>query len=532
MPDPIGGSTEDGLWKGDPVFRAQFQSFSAARGTSLLHPVNATFRPSDRDFLSGVDLSGLRVTLALGPAVESNLPGMTGSKCDIFPPLYLIQIASVLRAYHAQVAIKDHCVGKNFTPKERQALGDVKRLQAALAGRRDVKLDALLDKWIGKLELEDTGILCLSAHVSADPLTFVLLKRRLKLQGRSLPMIVGGYWNSPLFRHAWSREIDYLVNGEGEIPLTLLCDALHHGKPPGLVPGVTVFEDQTKSFRTSELTHSMDALPVPDLEGFDLDAYSYRTYTCWDGVVIPYRFIVGCPSNCAYCNLDHKKRFKCRRPELVVRDLLSLEDRFGVSRFFFLNAAFNIGRAYEAELLARMIQAKRRWRWSDCCRPQGITEKTLVDMRRAGCDWLNWGLDTSSDRLGRLYQRNIRREDFTRVLEMSKRAGIRNSINVIIGLPHETKKDVDDLLSYLEAHDDLIQHVFVHQYNFIPHSDMGTAPERFGLRLGPGGWGVDEIDGLTWAERQRFGGTMATRVRKFAYSHAKSRRQYSSQFEA
>lgn len=528
MTDPEGASTGDGLWKGDPTFRAQFKTFSVARETATLHPVNATFTPADRGFLSGVDLSGLRVTLALGPAAESNLPGMTGSKCDIFPPLYLIQIASFLRAYKAEVAIKDHCVGKHFTPKESQALGDLKRLQAALAGRRDVKLDALLDKWIGKLELKDTDILCLSAHVSADPLTFVLLKRRLKRRGFSLPMIVGGYWNSDHFRHPWSREIDFLVNGEGEIPLTFLCDALHHGRPPGLVAGVTRFDDQSRSFRTSELTHSMDVLPSPDLTGFDLDAYSYRTYNCWGGVVIPYRFIVGCPSNCAYCNLDHKRRFKCRQPDLVVRDLLAMEERFNVSQFFFLNAAFNVGRAYEHELLTKMISAKRHWRWSDCCRPQGITEATLVDMRRAGCEWLNWGLDTSSDRLGRLYQRNIRREDFTRVLRMSTRAGIRNSINVIIGLPYEIKEDVDDLLSYLEAHDELIQHIFVYQYNFIPNSDMGTAPERFGLRPSLGGWGVDEIGGLTWAKRQLLGMRMTTRVRKFAEARNTFRRQYAA----
>lgn len=522
------GSAEDGLWKGDPAFRAKFNSFSAARGMGSPHPLNASFRPSDLGFLSGVDLSGLKVTLALGPAVESDFPGMTGSKCDIFPPLYLIQIASLLRAYKARVAVKDHCVGKHFTPAERRALGDLKRLQSALAGRRDAKLDALLDKWILKLDLKDADLLCLSAHVSSDPLTFVLLKRRLKRRGLGLPMIVGGYWNTPHFRHSWSREIDHLINGEGEIPLALLCDALHHGRPPGAIPGVASYEDESGSFRTSEMTHSMDVLPSPDLEGFDLDAYSYRTYTCWGGVVIPYRFIVGCPSNCAYCNLDHKKRFKCRRPDLVVRDLHAMEERFKVSQFFFLNAAFNIGRAYEQELLAKMIRAKRPWRWSDCCRPQGITEATLVDMRRAGCDWLNWGLDTSSDRLGRLYQRNIRREDFTRVLEMSTRAGIRNSVNVIIGLPHETKEDVDGLLSYLEAHDGLIQQIFVHEYNFIPHSDMGTAPERFGLRRTLDGWGVDEIGGLSWAERLRAGMGQAARVRKYALARDKFRPEYAS----
>ena len=517
MPASKERPSEDGLWKGDPAFRANFKPFSAAR-ESVSGPDNATFSPADRGFLSSVDLTGLRVTLALGPAVEGDFDRGAGNKCGSFPPLNLIQLASFLRALKAEVSVKDHFAGRHFTPAECVALGNLKRLQAALAGGRDAGLEALLDKWIRKLALENADVLCLSANLTADPLTFVLLKRRLKLQGRRLPLIVGGHWMSPAFCHPWSREIDYLVNGEGEVPLALLCDSLHHGKPPGAVPGVALYDDRSRSFLSTELTHSMDVLPPPDLEGFDLDAYSYRTYTGWRGVVIPYRFIVGCPSNCAYCNLDHKRRFKRRSPALVVRDLESLEDRFRVSQFFFLNAAFNIGRAYEQEILTRMIQAKRRWRWSDCCRPQGITAGTLADMRRAGCDWLNWGLDTSSDRLGRLYRRNILRDDFTRVLQMSARAGIRNSVNLIIGLPHETDKDVDELLSYLESQEALIHHIFVNQYNFIPHSDMGTAPERFGLRLSRDGTGVDEVDGLAWAQRQRWGADAAARVHEFAYA--------------
>lgn len=518
MPSPVENPSEDGLWKGDPAFRSKFQSFSTARGQTS-GSANAIFAPSDRRFLAGIDLTGLRVTLALGPAIDGVRPGGAGDKSAVFPPLGLISLASFLRSYRAQVTIKDHFAGKHFTPAERLALGDLKRLQAALAGRRDARLDALIDKWIRKLALKDADVLCLSASVPADPLGFVLLKRRLISRGRFLPMIIGGCWNWPAFCNPWSQEIDHLVSGEGEVPLALLCDALRRGKPPGPVPGVTLYDDLSRRFLGGECTHSMDVLPPPDLEGFDLDDYSYRIYTRWRGVAIPYRFIVGCPSNCAYCNLGHKRRFKRRLPELVVRDLEALSDRFHVSQFFFLNAAFNVGRAYEQELLTRMIQAKRRWRWSDCCRPQGITEESLSDMRRAGCDWLNWGLDTSSDRLGRLYQRNILREDFTRVLRMSTRAGIRNSVNVIIGLPHETDKDIDELLVYLEAHKALIQHIFVHQYNFIPYSDMGTAPERFGLRLSLDGWGVDELDGLTWPQRQRWGAEATARVNEFTIAH-------------
>ena len=87
------------------------------------------------------------------------------------------------------------------------------------------------------------------------------------------------------------------------------------------------------------------------------------------------------------------------------------------------------------------------------------------------------------------------------------------TINVIFGLPHESDRDLEELLAFFERYHDVIHWVFFLPFEYIPHSEIGRRPERYNLRLNPDG-GVDEIDGLTWPERCERGAESLQRTRR------------------
>ena len=460
--------------------------------------------------LARIDLAGLRVTLIVGPAVLASVMD-AGNKSAAFPHLGLINLASFLRRFGATVAIRDCYADRTFTDREKLAFSDVPRLQAALRGTPDAGLDELVARWAERLQPSATDVLAVSSYHATDPLTVVLLKRRLLATGCRIPVVIGGYWR---FEEdpAWASEIDVLMNGEGEVPLVLVCDALARHEDVRWIPGVCS-RDERGVLCAGAATHAMDVRVAPDLDGFDLGTYTYQTYTRWSGPIVPYQFIVGCASNCAYCNAEHKGRYKERHPTLVVEDLARLHERHGVEQFFFLNSAFNTRRAYSEAVLDAMLERRAPWRWCDCARPVAIDAALLARMRRAGCDWLNWGVDTPSDRLANLYRHGATLEGVAAVLAASSRAGIRNSINVLLGMPHESAADVEEFIRFVDDNRRVIDWVFFYQYDFIPHSAMGVTPKRFGLKLSAGGCGVDEIGGLTWAERCRNGAASLAHVR-------------------
>ncbi|MBI5478166.1 MAG: radical SAM protein [Deltaproteobacteria bacterium] len=460
--------------------------------------------------LAHVDLSGLRVTLAVGPAVLGSILE-AGNKTAAFPHLGLINLASFLRRFGATVTIRDCYADRTFNDREKLALSDVPRLAAALSGTPDAGLDRLVRRWAARLEPSRTDVLAFSSYHATDPLTIVLLKRHLVSTGSRIPVVIGGYWQFEE-NPGWTSEIEVLMNGEGEVPLLLVCDALARHQDVRWIPGVCS-RDETGALRAGAATHAMDVRVAPDLDGFDLGLYTQKTYTRWSGRTVPYQFIIGCASNCAYCNAEHKARYKERHPTRVVDDLTRLKERHGVEQFFFLSSAFNTRRAYAEAVLDAMIERGAPWRWCDCARPQAIDAGLLARMRRAGCDWLNWGVDTPSDRLASRYRHGVSLEGVAALLAASSRAGIRNSINVLLGMPHESTADVEEFIRFVDDNRSVIDWVFFFQYNFIPHSAMGATPERFGLKRSTDGQGVDEIDGLTWAERCRDGAESLARVR-------------------
>jgi radical SAM superfamily enzyme YgiQ (UPF0313 family) len=478
--------------------------------------------PSGAKLLDSIDLAGMRVSLVVGPSVERDffLSGKPSDKSDVMPALGLINLSSMLLAHRAKVVTRDYFLDPSFVAAERAALSDRRRLEARVRGAADPDLDSLVARWADSVLSDAPEVIGLSARTEPDPLTFLLFQRHLARIGRRVPVVVGGCWRAAELPDALLGEFDFLVANEGEVPLLLLCSAIARGWNPWRVPGLCRAERPGEPLRTSECQHHLDVLAPPRLDGIDLSRYSFRLYTGWRGVTIPYQFVVGCPYNCAYCNLANKRRYKLRSIPLVIRDLEQLHAEFGVEQFLFLNSAFNVEPRYAEELLQAMIDTGRAWRWSDCARPKRLDPGLLRRMRQSGCEWLNWGLDTSSERLDALYRRGLARVPFGRLMKAADQAGIRNAVNVIVGMPHETQADVDELLAFLDRHKASIHHVFVYKYHFIPHSDLGVHPERYGLRRDATGTGVDELDGLAWPQRHAQGVAALESVSSVAHSIA------------
>jgi hypothetical protein len=466
----------------------------------------------DMPAMSAYRVEGFRLTLGLGPAVTPSFSAdrSAGNKTEIFPHLGLIQLGGFMHGFGAQVSVKDALIEGGFSDAEKMEISDEGRLLAALGGASDPGLDALLDRWIAYLDASDADAIGLSSAHEIDPLTFVLLRRRLlALGGRVPPFIMGGRWLHELSR-PFVNELDVLILEEGEAPLLLACHALRHGQDPRWIPGVTVLRPDGGE-HLHRVTHSMNVRAVPRLAGFPLGGYTNGCYPAWGEPTIPYQFSLGCPYDCAYCNAWNKRRFKQRDHRLVVHDIERMHEEHGVSHFFFLNEAFNSSPRYADALMEGLVATGREWHWADCAHPTRIDYDMLSRMHRAGCDWLNWGFDTLSDRLSQLYERRVKSAEFAEVLAASTRAGIRNSINVIIGMPHESEADEAELLDFVDRNHQNIHWMFLLPYELVHHSNIGMDPKRYGLRPGEDG-GVDEVDGLRWAERQAVGKDSLRRI--------------------
>lgn len=395
-----------------------------------------------------------------------------------FPPLALIQLGSLLVDRGHPLVVADLATTE---------AGDV---PSALAERlADLPNDTLVG-----LSLETAGALRLAGEL---------------LDGDALSRfatVVGGraVEDGPrLLRE--HPGLDFVVEDEGEAPLMLLARTLAAGRSPRAVPGLC-HRAAGQVIRQPAAAHDLNVMARPHLDWLEPSRYPNQyadSRVAFDGEpFLPYLFVHGCPFHCAFCGDYTGGVVRTREPSLVARDLRWMRETHGVRNFVFLNTLINSSRPYLKELLAALDEARLDIRWIDSAKAWGLDADLLGGLARVGCIGLTWGVDTASPRLSKLVHKGIDLEETGAILRAASEAGIRNVVNLIQGLPHETEGDVTATLAWVERHRSWIGAVRVMQYRFIENSPLYLFPERYDIRR-RGDGGFDEQGGLSWEVKRQ-----------------------------
>ncbi|MBW2526291.1 MAG: B12-binding domain-containing radical SAM protein [Deltaproteobacteria bacterium] len=471
------------FWEPPPQPAAGVLYFSAADASSIR-----------------VDLAGATVILARGPCLP---PREENDDYLSMPPLAPILLANVLRAYGARVGIRDLLASSRRPLGRTTALvrQPIRRQEWSRAMNDDPspRVSKLIEGLLRLLRPAGADGIGLSVETAGDFPLALCLARTIR-QRFSVPTIIGGrgvHLPEPLMAESPHAVV---VHGEGEVPLVLALDALLHRRPLDRVPSIAFVEEGSVR-ATRAMIHDLDTRPTFDLAGAPLEGYRGRIEVEGSGPTVPYQYSIGCPFPCGYCNATSRRAYRLRAPDKIVADLAQVVRRSGVQRFHMLSHLLNADRRHLDELLRRLENADLGIYWSDSCRPAGIDEDTLLRMRRVGASVLVWGVDCGSPRLARIMSKGIDHERALHLIKASHRAGIRNIVNIIVGMPRETAQDLEEALRFIERATPYVQEFQLPPYRFHPESLLARNPERYGLVAGSSG-GVDEPEGLSWSERQ------------------------------
>lgn len=458
----------------------------------------------------GIDLKGARALLVRGPCLPPNPNRL--DELLAMPPLSLIILANMLQAHGAQVEIRDLCLSRQrwssagSDPCALPVPG--KEWARHLAGRPSPRLRGLLDRLIREIRPGRADLVAFSTE-SRDDMRLALSLTRELGKNRGVPVVIGG------------REVrldDTLIDacpeariiaGEGEVPLLLFIDALAGGRPLAEVPGLNWTEPGVRRSHSSVM-HDLDVRPVFDLTGVPLQGYRSDILAEGSGPLVPYQFNCGCPFLCGFCNSFSRREFRLRSPARVVADLQNVVRRFGVSRFYFVNHLLNGDARHLRELVGRLEAARLKIFWGDCCRTSAMDPGLLRRLRGVGASQLVWGVDCASPSLSRRMKKSSDPGQALGILAASHRAGIRNVVNLIIGMPHETTRDVEETLRFIGRVRPFVDQFNVSPYLFDPNSPLARDPEAYGLRPGPRRQGMERPEPLPAPNRA----TAAQRLRR------------------
>ncbi len=362
--------------------------------------------------------------LLINPPVWSDL----GSQRSFTPPVGLLYLA----AY----------VEKNGYP-------DTKILDADAA---KMSWDDLKN-YLEKEKPDIVGITGTSLIIPAVIKTAVLTRETLPQS----VIIVGGYGasNEPAKILKSNPEVvNFVVLGEGEFTFLELLNALKNKVSDFTqIQGLAFLKDN-QLFLTPKRPDikDLDQLPWPAYHLLYPHLHDYSgMHTRQKEMGMPMLVMIasrGCPHRCTFCSLASRV-YRPRNPKQVVAEMAFYRDQLKIKsiqlyddEFIGMSPAQNewvkeICRELEAQKVKGTLTFLVQGRCS-----QFIDLETLKIMKEHGFVWVWWGVESGSQKVLNLIQKDIRIENIIRDLKLAREAGLKSMIFIMIGFPGETPADI------------------------------------------------------------------------------------------
>ncbi|WP_129128373.1 B12-binding domain-containing radical SAM protein [Geomonas oryzae] len=257
----------------------------------------------------------------------------------------------------------------------------------------------------------------------------------------------------PHATHAWQEqlerypEIDAVVLGEGEETLLELVEARREGRCLASVPGLA-WRAEGKPVRTAPrgAITALDALPLAAEELGATVGVDLRRQL---------EFIItsrGCPASCLFCSspLFWGRGVRFRSPESVVRELRLVKERYGLIYFSFRDDTFTANRSRVMEICRLIEEERLHILWNCQSRVNAVDEEMLVAMKRAGCECIQFGVESGSPEMLKALGKRILPADVERAAAAVRRAGINLSVYLITGIPGEGDADLKETVRLIE----------------------------------------------------------------------------------
>lgn len=199
-------------------------------------------------------------------------------------------------------------------------------------------------------------------------------------------------------------------------------------------------------------------------------------------LLVPYRFIIGCPKKCSFCEIGLDNFFKVKDIENIVEYFKKANDA-GIHNFRFFNSNLNFTKKFIIELANLIVKSNIKISYSDSATLNNLNEEVCSALVDSGCIKLWYGTETLSDRLLIDIKKGVNSEKIYESLKLAHKAGIWNGSNLIYNFPNETDEDFNEMISFLKASKDIVQTYQCNEFHLMTKSDYYVNCSKYGIKI-------------------------------------------------
>lgn len=366
-------------------------------------------------------------------------------------------------------------------------------------------LERLLCRILNSTSIKGFDIIGFSIFTYLHFIFALLLSHKMK-EFTNTPIVFGGSFIT-LYGQLYPRGfkfIDFMITGDGGMPLSQLVRCLVQKTSPEHIPGLIYKHDGSLTIVPRE-EYSIEKMPMPDFEGLPLDLYRVKALD--NSLQLPYQISRGCNGACSFCitkNIDLFCEYKSYHK--VVTELQQLKEKYSSNFFDFCDSAINNSYEYLEGLCKAFIDNKINIHWHTYARIKHLDRAILEKMKLAGCRRLDFGVESGSDRILKLMSKGFTSKQAQKALIDAAELGIRNMVFFISGYPHERKEDVENTVDFIRRNKKTFFSLRVYIFDVLYGSNLWRHPEAHGItNLVPNRvrhrFEFDEIGGLRWQEK-------------------------------
>jgi len=350
-------------------------------------------------------------------ADQQPLSQKAAEKLGIFPSLPLLQLAAWIRQAGFPIQLID-LHAENLYPKDATP----------------------------RVQEYDPQIVALTAKTLGWP-AVIEVAQMVKAACPKAIVVVGGPHLSIYPKESLTWEcFDIAVVGDGEETFLDICEAVESGSSLEDIPGTCVRKGGEIVMNASRsVPKDIDKYPMPAWDLVDVNRYHCLTLLKPFATMVTTR---GCPWHCGYCSQVYSDKLRFRDPVLVVDEMEWLVKNHGVREIVMFDETFTIGkkrmRKFSEEVLRRDLKVKFNIR----ARVDTVDREVLELLKRAGLRSIHMGVEAGTDRVLKIMNKQITREQTERAFRIAREVGIETRGYFMVGYYDSTPQDVEEMIKF------------------------------------------------------------------------------------
>lgn len=234
----------------------------------------------------------------------------------------------------------------------------------------------------------------------------------------------------------------FVVEAKGEQSLVKLLKALEKGNDIGSVPNLAYFDDNGRVMFTPRIEEEIH-MDQTAIDWHNVPR-AYLRHT------LPVNSSRGCYYRCRFCTYHWLfPQVHYRSLDVLREELKAINDLGFVRHVRFTDDNFTARSDRIKAVLEMMVHEKFSFTWSSFARASALTPELVKLMKRSGCEFVDLGLESGSQRILDNMDKRLSRGQSFDAIGLLNDHGIISRGSFIIGYPGETRDTFFETVSFI-----------------------------------------------------------------------------------